>query len=221
MIEGKIDILVVTEELDSTFPTNKFYINGFTKPYRHNRNRNGGGVLIYIREDVPSKELDNHLPNAIEGMFIEVNLKKSKRLLFRYYHSLSQSDNYFFFHVQNDLDKLNQKYNKYMLVGNFNAEDSETCLSNFFFFFFSKNIVSNYKCYKSVENSNCIILIITNSPLSFQNTVIITTGLSDFRIMVTAVLKTAFAKFILKKAIYRDYKNFNGDGFKRELEGKN
>ena len=75
MIEGKIDILVVTEELDSTFPTNKFYINGFTKPYRHNRNRNGGGVLIYIREDVPSKELDNHLPNAIEGMFIEVNLK--------------------------------------------------------------------------------------------------------------------------------------------------
>ena len=96
MIEGKDDILVVTEtKLDSTFPTNKFYINGFTKPYRRNRNRNGRGVLIYIREDVPSKELDNHLPNAIEGMFIEVNLKKSERLLFRYYHSLSQSDTIF------------------------------------------------------------------------------------------------------------------------------
>ena len=96
MIEGKDDILVVTEtKLDSTFPTNKFYIIGFIKPYRRNRNRNGGGVLIYIRENVPSKELDNHLPNAIEGMFIEVNLKKSERLLFRYYHSLSQSDTIF------------------------------------------------------------------------------------------------------------------------------
>ena len=54
-----------------------------------------------------------------------------------------------------------------MLIGNFNAEDSETCLSNFFFETSAKNIVSHYKCYKSVENPNCIILVITNSPLSF------------------------------------------------------
>ena len=62
MIEGKIDILEVTAaKLDSSFATSQFYINGLTKPYRLERNRHGRGVLIYIREDIPSKELEYHL----------------------------------------------------------------------------------------------------------------------------------------------------------------
>ena len=53
MIEGTVDILVVTGiKLDSTFPTSQFYVNGFTKPYRLDRHRNGGGALIYIRENI-------------------------------------------------------------------------------------------------------------------------------------------------------------------------
>ena len=56
MIESKVDILVVSEtKLDSTFPTNQFYIHGFTKPYRLDMNRNGGGVLMYIHKDIASK----------------------------------------------------------------------------------------------------------------------------------------------------------------------
>ena len=85
MIEGIVDILVVTEtKLDSTFPINQFYINGFTKPYGLDRNRNGRGVLIYICEDVPNKELKSNLPNDTEGMFIELNLiKETNCLLFQ------------------------------------------------------------------------------------------------------------------------------------------
>lgn len=67
MIEGKVDIVVVTETKVSTFPTSQFCINCFTKPHRLDRNRNGGRVLIYIREDIPNKELKNHFPNDIEG----------------------------------------------------------------------------------------------------------------------------------------------------------
>ena len=60
MIEGNVDILIVTEtKLDSAFPTSQFYKNGFTKPYRLDRSRNGGGVLIYIREDMPGKGLES------------------------------------------------------------------------------------------------------------------------------------------------------------------
>ena len=45
-----------------------------------------------------------------------------------------------------------------------------------------KKLVSNYTCYKSVKNSSCINLTITNSPMSFinRNTLTTTTGLSDF-----------------------------------------
>ena len=82
----KVDILLVTETKSySTFPISQSYINGFAKPSRFDRNRNGRGVLIYTGKDIPSKELDNYLPNDIEGMLIELNLRKSKWFLFGCY----------------------------------------------------------------------------------------------------------------------------------------
>ena len=48
-VRGKFDILVITEtKLDSTFPTSQFLIEGYSEPYRFDRIRNGGSVLIYI-----------------------------------------------------------------------------------------------------------------------------------------------------------------------------
>ena len=70
IIGNCIDILVIQEtKLDPSFPDEQFVINGYTQPYRLDRNRNGGGVIIYVREDIPSKKLDKH----IEGLFVEVN----------------------------------------------------------------------------------------------------------------------------------------------------
>ena len=61
LVDGKVDILIITEtKLDSTFPSSQFMIKGYSEPYRLDRNRNGGGVLIYIREDIPSKNLISH-----------------------------------------------------------------------------------------------------------------------------------------------------------------
>ena len=52
--QGKIDILVIAEtKTDSTFPLNQFEIQGYSKPYRFGRNRNGDDVFIYVREDIP------------------------------------------------------------------------------------------------------------------------------------------------------------------------
>ena len=58
VINDNIDILVLVEtKLYDTFPESQFFINGFSKPYRIDRNRNGGGVMIYVRQDIPSKRL--------------------------------------------------------------------------------------------------------------------------------------------------------------------
>ena len=52
-----IDIVVVTEtKLDETF-----LMDGFSKPYRLDRNKNGGGVKIFIRETISSKILEKHI----------------------------------------------------------------------------------------------------------------------------------------------------------------
>ena len=78
-------------KLGSTLPTSQFLIKGYSEPYRFDRNRNGGGVLIYVREDIPNKPLTDHkLPHDIEGIFVESSLRKDKWLLFGSYHPPSQ-----------------------------------------------------------------------------------------------------------------------------------
>ena len=73
-----IDILILTEtKLDETFLTSQFLMDGFSKPYRFDRNKYGGGVMIYIRYTIPSKILEKHsCPNNIECLFIELNFRK-------------------------------------------------------------------------------------------------------------------------------------------------
>ena len=87
-----IDILVLTETKPSdTFPTAQFSVNSFPETYRLDGNRNGGGVMIYIREDIPSKLLDKHVfLYDMEGLFVELNFRKCKWLFFGTYHPLSR-----------------------------------------------------------------------------------------------------------------------------------
>ena len=42
-------------KIDSSFPSVHFYLEGYATPYRLDRSVSGGGILLYIREDIPSK----------------------------------------------------------------------------------------------------------------------------------------------------------------------
>ena len=83
IVQGNVDILVITEtKLGNTYPISQFKIDGYATPYRLDRNRNGGGILVFAREDIPSKNLQEHmLPGDIEALPIEINLRKTKFLI--------------------------------------------------------------------------------------------------------------------------------------------
>ena len=109
-------------------------------------------------------------------------------------------------------------YERFMLLGDFNAEESEPCLSQFLFEMNAKNIVKEPTCYKSFSKPSCIDIIITYSSSSFKNTKAISTLLSDFHKMVITVLKQTFQRSSPKELVYGDCKNFDRLTFKRELE---
>ena len=48
-------------------------------------------------------------------------------------HQVSQQGKYFFNGLDNTLDKYNENYEKFLLIGNFNAEDSEPSLAEFIY----------------------------------------------------------------------------------------
>ena len=81
-LNNNIDILMITEtKLDDSFPINQFRIDGF-QIFRFDRSSNGGGIIFYIRDNIPAKQLNNYiLPNDIEAIIIEINLWKRKWLI--------------------------------------------------------------------------------------------------------------------------------------------
>ena len=213
IIKDQVDVLVLVEtKLDDIFPENQFCIEGFSKPYRLDRNRNGGGVMIYVRKDIPSRELKKHnFSKNIEAIFLEINLRKSKLLLVGTYHSThplyGTSDKDFFEQMGLALD-VYSNYDKFVLAGDFNVQEGDDSLQEFLDDFSAKNLVKEKTCFKSLDNPSCIDLFITNSFQSFQNTVTVSTGLSDFHKMVVTVLKTTFPKAKPKVVPYMDFSKF-------------
>ena len=74
-IKGNIDdVLMISEtKLDESFPTSQFMINGFSAPFRLDRNDKGDGIILYIREDIPSKLVSTE-SSQVKGFFVEINL---------------------------------------------------------------------------------------------------------------------------------------------------
>ena len=75
--------MIVTEtKLDSSFPSGQFSIDVFVKPFYRDINKNGGGVMIFVRDDIPSKVTKViFLPYGAECQFIELNIRKAKWLV--------------------------------------------------------------------------------------------------------------------------------------------
>ena len=101
-----VDVLIITEtKLDDSFPTAQFKVEGFSEPFRRDRNRKGGGIMIYVRNDILCRALKKYnFESDVEALFLELNFRKSKWLLCGIYHPPSQSKEYFFNNLDNALD---------------------------------------------------------------------------------------------------------------------
>ena len=67
-VKGNIDVFVVSEtKIDDSIPNGKLLIDEFSTPYRLDRNSNGGRLMLFVREDIPSNlnlRNDNWLLNC-------------------------------------------------------------------------------------------------------------------------------------------------------------
>ena len=88
IVHNKVDIMMISEtKIDDSYPTNQFLIEGYSTPFRLDRNAQGGGILIYAREDIPCKELKSKKTSGnIECIFLEINLRKSKWVIMAGYN---------------------------------------------------------------------------------------------------------------------------------------
>ena len=72
-------MIVPKTKIDETFPSRKFNIEGFTPPYRLDRNCHWVGILVHIREYIPPKLIE--MNSSVKRISIELNLRKKKWLV--------------------------------------------------------------------------------------------------------------------------------------------
>ena len=51
-------------KVDSSSSSSQSEIRGFTSLSRLDRNTSGGGIMLFVREEIPSKLLNAHKPNS-------------------------------------------------------------------------------------------------------------------------------------------------------------
>ena len=152
-------MIVTKTKLDFPFPIGQFSIDGFAKPFHRDRNKNGGCVMIFVRDDdIPSKEIKViFLPSDVECLFIKLNIRKVKWLFFGCYHPPSQNNDHCFCNLSKILGSLNSNYKIFLLIGDFNSEDHEVEISSFLNNHEAKNIVKEKTCFKSFLNPSCVL----------------------------------------------------------------
>ena len=78
---GFVDVFMISEiKLDDSFAWDQFFIEGYYTPIRFDQNGNGGGILLYVREDIPYKPynvIHCDFPTS-ESFYVEINLHKKK-----------------------------------------------------------------------------------------------------------------------------------------------
>ena len=196
MLHNNLDILLISEtKIDSSFPTAQFQIEGYTT-YRLDRNTNGGGILLYIREDIPSTLLNSDM--SIESFSIEINIRKKKWLLVCTYNPNKNLISNHLKEISKNLDNYSSKYDNFILLDDLNSETTESAVRDFCEICSCKNLIKDNTCFKNPLKLSCIDLIITNRPKSFQNYVAVETGLSDFHKMTLIVMKSFYKKIKTK-----------------------
>ena len=132
-INPSFDLLLVSEtKLDDSFPTVQFLMNGLCKPYRLDRCSNGGGLLLNIRKDIPSRLLTEYKPpENVECLFLEIDIRKKKWLLCCSYNPHKNNVSNHLHYLNKGLDVYLKHYDNLLILRDLNSELKDSSLNDF------------------------------------------------------------------------------------------
>ena len=131
------------------------------------------------------------------------------------YRPPSQDSVFFLNSLTKIIDVFADKYDNYLIMGDFNLESGNTILTNFLDSNNLTNLIKTNTCFKGKGSS--IDLVLTNRKYSFKNTSSYETGLSDHHHMIYTMFKSSFVNIEPKQLNYRDFKNCLFESFKKDL----
>ena len=220
--KSMIDILSIQEtKLDDSFPLAQFAVPGYCQ-YRKDCRSNSGGLLLFIRDDIPQRrlmsfEVDVNTPGRIETIAVEIILNKEKWNICSMYKQPK---------VKNEVivSELSDLFENFMsganaiIFGDLNVNmlSDNNCLNSVCEMYGMTNIVKSPTCFKG-DKPTLIDVVFTNVPKRFQPVDCIDVELSDFHNMVFWATKIYAPVKQERIVLYRSYKKFRESDYLHDL----
>ena len=149
---------------------------------------------------------------------MELNLQNTKILMNSSYSPHKSEIKKDLTALRNSLDLYSSKYEKILILGDFNVEIEEANMKSFCENYNLKSLTEQPTCYKNPNKPTCIVdLILTNVPRMLQSTCVLETGLPDFHLMTMTVIRKTFKEMRPRVINYRSYRDFSNETFRVSL----
>ena len=173
------DIVGITETwLDASIDNDIIHLNNYLPPLRRDRNRNGGGICVYISDSFPAKRVPYLEPANIEIICIECQLSRQKHLLCITY----RPPNFDTIEFLSGIDSIlahQTEYSDIIFMGDFNGKHEDFCATDITTgdgrelkaYFDSKDFIQLIGEPTRFQNNHmsCLDLIFTNNPITVRN----------------------------------------------------
>ena len=200
IISPNFDIFLVSEtKLDESFPNNQFSISGY-RMFRQDRNCFGGGLCIYVKENIASSQLNSHSDKETEAIYLKINMWLRNWLIAGLYKPSSQNNSLFLENMLKNLSRYLDSYENVALLGDFDMTPEDKNLQHFTDTSSFEHLINEPTCFKGT--ASWIDLIITNRKSYFKDACVTVTGKSDFHKLMAVSLKSEILKTLQKIKAY-------------------
>ena len=116
------DILCINEtRLNKTIKNSEIGLQGYDLT-RRDRNRNGGGVAIYVRNNISYMERSALVPENVEALCIEVKKPNAKPILISTWYRPPNSNSEILDFFEIFLQRIDQENKEIIITGDFNLD---------------------------------------------------------------------------------------------------
>ena len=219
--ECNFDIMGICETfLDDNVADNEICIEGYTT-VKKNRNRHGGGVILYIKEGIQYNEITNLAGSEAESVWANIQCDKQQLALGIMYRPPSSNHAY----LKSMLDQIDNVYSyneNVILMGdlNYDYKLDESFSSNPLHrieILYGMRQLINSPTRVTLTTSTIIDVMFSTEHESHVVTGVYDISLSDHYMTYTIYSKNSHKTCLPKEINFRNYKRFNIDSFRNAL----
>ena len=216
-------MLAINEsKLDDTISDTEVYIHGYII-IRKDRSRSGGGVVLYIRENLSYTNRIDLVPEDLEMVCVEINLPHSRSFLVSTWYRPPSAEMQLFDEYEKFVQRCDIEHKQLILIGDINSDYAKTPLDvhtrtlQFISSVYQLEQLIKEPTRGTKSSATTIDLIFTNMVDKIATTGVIHLGISDHS-LIYAVRKFAVPKTRPTIKEVRNFKHFVEVDFINDLK---